>query len=525
MRIPFRYSLRTLLVVVTVLALMLGLGRYWYEQNLMSRAVDDVLENSTVERVRTPNTIEPWKVVDSAVFSQHAILEQNFQVTVDVFLAIATENTTYTDYSLKREMHALHAINVLFKRSASWSNRRYCVDRLAEILLTKPLPGKVESELIRLIRYWVGSAGINLAQRHQLVEMAKSRRIFDWAHLLVATGDREGIKLALNCDHNLHKTFYPKVVEVINNVTLLRTRWHGCLPYAETWLKNQYFVEESGLLKWPILLELPAGQQLLINYIANEAKPLPWRKYVLELLMRNASGISRLIQSLENPVFATPIGKLLGKDPGHSLTTARNKLADELNHVFWTALIDSLDPTSMSRISLSEDQVRSNAQSFEQQVFQTSSLDWLRELSGRIEFSTKEEWLAWYEQEMPTPVQHTKLLEYLLETESCPPIILGRVTAPRHLEEISPECLALYKQMLKSKKLEYAAAYALLMYTKDTDAVPVLIDSIAAQTSDNLRDNRAIYLLHNRFAVNFFWDANAWRDWWKNYQESVPRYR
>ncbi len=84
-------------------------------------------------------------------------------------------------------------------------------------------------------------------------------------------------------------------------------------------------------------------------------------------------------------------------------------------------------------------------------------------------------------------------------------------------------CLPLYLRMLHEGPYDsqYWAAHALLIYSDNLEAVPVLIKLIGQGAPDPSPgfNPGEIDLLKRRFAVNYFRDVAAWEAWWKSYEK------
>ncbi len=68
--------------------------------------------------------------------------------------------------------------------------------------------------------------------------------------------------------------------------------------------------------------------------------------------------------------------------------------------------------------------------------------------------------------------------------------------------------------------MQYWACDALLAYTDSPEAVDFAIRRIGKSTPSEAASVHPgeIHMLSRRFAVNFFWDTEAWRRWAKEYR-------
>jgi hypothetical protein len=80
-------------------------------------------------------------------------------------------------------------------------------------------------------------------------------------------------------------------------------------------------------------------------------------------------------------------------------------------------------------------------------------------------------------------------------------------------------CEPIYRGWLNSSnpEVQHLACDALLNFGQSPEAVDVAIDLIESSPPESAYwDSWAVnYLLKNCFAVNFFWDTAAWRNWAK----------
>ena len=71
-----------------------------------------------------------------------------------------------------------------------------------------------------------------------------------------------------------------------------------------------------------------------------------------------------------------------------------------------------------------------------------------------------------------------------------------------------------------SPELRYWAAYVLLSFSDDVACVPDVIAQLRSEKpTEKTGGSMPIHLLRNRFAENFFWDADAWGKWWAEQTE------
>ena len=77
------------------------------------------------------------------------------------------------------------------------------------------------------------------------------------------------------------------------------------------------------------------------------------------------------------------------------------------------------------------------------------------------------------------------------------------------------------RSRMTKQATRHFACWALLSYTEDVTCVPCVIDMIerASPADHSSSHSLTIMMLKNRFGVNFFWDTDAWRQWWSEYQE------
>jgi hypothetical protein len=213
----------------------------------------------------------------------------------------------------------------------------------------------------------------------------------------------------------------------------------------------------------------------------------------------------------------------MGGTPQASLQAAMAKLAACNGDDFWVELIDGLDaapPIPTAHPPTEIEKRVSEAMSAADARGRESRLKCLGWLTRRSDIRTSEEWHEWLHQTRPPPLAQRSLLAFVLaHPDALEHGVFLRRVVPHHLGTIPDDCVPLYERMVRegSPTGRHFACMALLLYTDKTDSVPVTIDLIEEGQRGNLAassDWGPIDLLRTRFAVNYFWDTDAWRDWW-----------
>jgi hypothetical protein len=130
------------------------------------------------------------------------------------------------------------------------------------------------------------------------------------------------------------------------------------------------------------------------------------------------------------------------------------------------------------------------------------------------------EWQTWLQKNTSLRVEQSDLLEMVANT---PELIDCNAVHRRivlwDLGYMPENCEPIYQRWLRSSNpnVQYWACDALLKFGQSPEAVDVAIDLIELSPPESMHWDKwaAIRLLKNCFAVNYFWDTAAWRDWAK----------
>jgi hypothetical protein len=222
---------------------------------------------------------------------------------------------------------------------------------------------------------------------------------------------------------------------------------------------------------------------------------LELRRLAIEQLNATVPGTELLLKASTRQEDRAALCEVIGENPQAILHATLAEHADRNGNALWSELLGT-GPT-LDRLS-------------------QGCLQWI---TGRTDLRTREEWQRWRKRNRPSPLAQRALVELVLEHPQalqCSAVL--RRIIPSHLGAIPADCVPLYERMSRdgSPVSRYYGCYALLFYTDITDVVPIVIDLVDQDWPEDMRAGSCgpILLLRDRFAVNYFWDTEAWRDWW-----------
>jgi hypothetical protein len=213
-------------------------------------------------------------------------------------------------------------------------------------------------------------------------------------------------------------------------------------------------------------------------------------------------------------------------DPRPELLQLRDYWGSPYGDWLWLVVIQGIKPgnwASMRLRMLKQGRLPADADRAVREAV-AAHLAVARELSGREDLGTPEEWDAWYRATHPELIPRARWLGRLLAHPEL--ISFGRsdeAITPKH--PLSSELAQGYCKLARAAPpgARWRVGLTLLLYCDRTDEAPLLIDDIEQQLLEHShrfaeRNTWPIRILSYRFGVNHFWDVGAWRRWWAEYE-------
>ncbi len=495
----FQFRLRTLLAAAAVLALAMGLGPMLWQRHCVNRAIDRIVEEGFVGDVLGP-------------------LRGDAQYSTAQLMRVVR-----TDENVGHRIHAIQAMKAVHSVAGSAEIRRRHLGEMIQLATDGNAPAAIERELAETIADWM-NVGVDATERTLILTRAKQvdgQLLCDWLKVLIEIGGREELEFVFQHVN----TEDEETLWAILNSSLIRCRWPGMLPHARRWLRNPA-AAECRLLEFGILNCTPEGRGILLQYILNPANPDELRRTGFEQLQGNLAGVELLLKAAQTPQGADALRQLAIPDLVVTLEAKRTELQQPLGSELWEGLIEELNPSSKFPNWLQPSPEAEEQLAKLRQRSVDDSLRCLQILSGRDDITETDDWRRWYEAESPPAFTQREILQLVSEHPELlkSGYVIRRISA-NHLGYVPTDCLPLYLQMAKDGPdgAVWWICRTLLMYTDDVTCVPHVIDAIdrTSPADGSSSHSGEIAILQNRFAVNFFWDADAWRLWWSEYQPGL----
>ena len=462
-----------------------------------------------------------WRVnpLDSNERDDFAYLLSDYERVMGRLMEVAE-----SDAPADRRVNALKTMQVISAKSGSVESRRQALPRLIELACDGQTPQPVLHAVTAIIADWIPTTGVSDKERADMRDRAvaaSGEQRVAWIPVLVAIGGREEVFLLLE----FGDTHDSSELWALYNSQFRFIKWPGMLPHVSRWIRDPVIAEYA--LDYSVLNRTEDGRLRLLEFISDEAQLPALRTQALENMVETLAGIELVAAACSDPQYAKMLSELLGRDAQVYLTKEKAKTEDRNGDDLWSQLIDGLDPAysyppSAEALPV---EVASQFKEYSEQQAQ-SSLTCLRLLSGRSDLTTQSEWRKWRESASPSVVAQSELLSLVLDDpELMANSAMFRRIVPYQFGFIPDDCVPLYERMLNSddEYMRYWACHALLAFSDSTDAARVAIDLIdESQPNDAASIHPGqIAMLQKRFAVNFFWDTDAWRAWARDPQ-SVP---
>lgn len=508
------YVWLTLLAVLLVAALTCSASYFWWRYQV-NCAVEAALEKGS-DQQWTFNPLESERKTD------YILLLSDVDRVQDTLL-----ETLATDASAARQINALETMKALLARSGSYKARERSLREILALLTSGRLRGGIKKNVLLTAADWIPSTGVTRQERAELIVMVRKLPELtpDWAKLLIAIGGRQEVLLVLQ--HG--DTHDDNLRWAIHNSWLIGTRWPGILPYLKKWLEDPV-IADGRVLGSSTLEFTTRGRRILLEYATDSSHPRKLRQRAIESLQTNLVGVGLLLDAAKDSETSRLLDEALGEDAIVALQASQASLrqynADEL----WTELIEGLAATYWLPTSSGTPDPPEVKKLYEELSRENVKLSFriLERLTGKSDLQTQQEWRAWYLETNPGEVPQSQLVQLIIDHPEllASPTMLRRIS-PIKIGGIPPDCMPLYKEMLRDGPpySKYEASRVLLRLSDDLEAVPVvieLIDNSVHSDSASVHPGE-ISLLQGRFAVNYYWDTDAWRKWWKVYKPKAMR--
>ena len=508
MRKLLRFRVRTVLMLVAAIALLLTASPWlWWRYNVHS-ALEATLADG-------PDVFWEVNPLQSGTSDEYAYLQSDHDRVSARLIEIAE-----SDERIDRRINAVKTMRALAALSGSHENRKRLLPQLIELACDSQTPPSLISETAETIADWIPSTGVTAEERGHMRARAISaggQERIAWIHVLDAIGGREEILLMIEYGDSIE----PDQFGAVWNSHFRGVKWSGLLPHIDRWIQNPAIADHA--LDFSVLSHTSNGRSVLLDFVSVPTQPQSSRTKAVEQLAETLAGIDLLTSACTDQGFADDLSDLLDRDSLTYLAAERTTIFSRNGDDLWNQLIDGLDPNYWLPASLPtarnplppevEAQYAKLCDRYAQ-----SSLACLRHLSNSPELTTQSEWRDWLEVESPDVVPLSDLLSTVVDhPELLENSTVLRRLVPYHLGSIPDDCIPIYEQMLRSENvtMQYWACQALLAFSDSEEAIDVAIDLIdQSKPSDSASSHPgAIAMLQRRFAVNFFWDTDAWRNW------------
>jgi hypothetical protein len=382
-----------------------------------------------------------------------------------------------------------------------------------------------------------------------------SMALWGWAAFAESIGGREELDLFFELARSPDR----EIVGLFERIGLRATRWPGMLerarrliadpgPIGREAVRAVDTIREvaSPLDEWalglPILVVREEGREFLLAYAEDDTHPIALRRKAIHILKRDAFGLALLIRACDDPKRRPAVAALFGNDTKNLVGSSGGDTLDLDNwpiQPYATNAADPADPRPELKRLLAEHDRECNPwreliQDAEPGQYAGGFVDdqpregdpgsrsmlAIRRLEALVpppRPKTPAEWFAWFKANPPPPIAWSTWFAALEKV----PDDRSRLDHPYGLLTVPADCIPILARMARSSPGAFhaGAAQLLLIKSERADEAPMLFDLIEARLKrdpDKLsaRDPEIIRTLRRRFAVNFFWDADAWRAWW-----------
>lgn len=508
-----RQNLRSVIVALVALSIVAPLTwQAWWRWK-----VDAALEAALTHGPNFDRHIRrrSWysDTVSSKKSDNFAYLVGDYERVIPRLMKVAEGDT-----STARRLNAVRTIGSLVSRTDSFEVCQQHMPMVLTLAFQDGTPLELEAELAALVNYWIPITGLSEAERRAIRDLASSRSNVGqthWFRVLGSIGGREEVELLIRlADRNEASRR-----AVITDSGFLDLAWKGLLPHAQTWLADP--AVSPLVVNLVVFLRFPEGREALRSAMLDESQPTQTRRAAFNRLSDIPISMELLEEAIRDDTIANELDVLMDFDCREHLAVKRAEMHERNGKRLWEELIAGLD-IDYWLPNTGDDwpkYVLDEHQKFREKSVR-ETLTALRCLSGQANLTTAEDWRTWLRENSSPHVDQDVLLELVAnrpELILCIPILRRIVLGD--LGYMPTNCEPIYQRLLDSRNpnVRYWSCDALLKFGQSQEAVDIAIDLIELSPPDvkSSMESAAINLLKNCFAVNYFWDTVAWRDWAK----------
>lgn len=488
MRNRWQFNIRTLLISIALVAFLFA---------IVPPLVWRWKVNSAIEELVTAGP-ERYQTFTPLLLSDH-------HRVLNCLLDISQSGDSHL-----RRVNALKAIRAVAYRKDSLDGRQRLLPKLITLACKTETVPSVSTAAAEIIGDWIAATGATQEERTRIVrraEFATGHERIAWVKVLDGICGRQEVELLLRFGDSHEDALRLAVC----NSQFKQNTWPGMLPQVGQWIYDPVIADSS--LEFSVLSQTPDGRELLLKYLCDDLQPLASRMKALDGLKQSVAGVKLLKTACSNDdKMASQFSRLLKKDCQQAFEIELQKLLNRNGEELWEELVGGLDPTYWFPRSSGAWVPAEREQNVKW------SLECIHLLSENTNLTTQDECRRWLQSTPPIVVEQSSLLRMVVaHPELAHQSAIRRRLVPVHLGYIPEECVSLYHQLIVTNEMPYRelACEALLNYTDSPEAIEVAIDLID-QSSPNEHASvspKAIHTLTRRFAVNYFWDIDAWRKW------------
>lgn len=489
------------LIAISIVAPLTGLA--WWRWKV----------NSAFNEAITGDSDPAWWFQFGTLSDGDHYLLSDYKRVMARLMAVADKDTSF-----KQRVNAVLTMRRLSVHNSSLKIRQQFLPQLVILACHDDTPPQLETELAGFISDWILSTDVSDAERQQIRNRATRFRGAEqshWIPVLGMIGGRQETELLIQLAENDETSREA----VISRSGLVNSSWKQLLPHAQAWLADPNV--SSFAVDLVVLSRFPKGRESLLSAMLDERQPALTRQKAFHELARTPISLDLLEVTVRDDAIANEIDALMEFDCREHLADKRREMSERNGKRLWEELIAGLSleywlPNASNKFPEPVlDQVREFR---EQQVSVTLAA--LRRLAGKADLTTTTEWHIWLQQNSTATIEQSVLLELV---ENTPELIecaaVNRRIKLWDLGYMPENCEPIYRRWLNSSNstVQYWACDALLKFGQSPEAVDVAIDLIGGSPPESQSWNEmgAIRLLTKCFAVNYFWDIAAWREWAK----------
>jgi hypothetical protein len=445
------------------------------------------------------------------------------------------------------------------------------MDRALRQALSGTLTSGDETSCVWLVKRLGMTLGLDERQRSAILERTRAlahdpgagERLPEWLSLVGAVGGRAEISLLLELGDPRDPTPAEGLLERIDETEsvliqsnrrsrLRMSRVATLLDHVRRSIDNR--ADALAALDYSILPCTVAGRRLLLEVVLDPRRDDAVRQKAMRLLKRQRAGIELLLNACKDPAHRRILGRLYGPEdesPTRSPvatsrkrdnfwpTTVKNaddprpellKLskAREKASISWDDVLEGLHPLSWAYLDRMRREGTSAAVvAATRQAAFNGTLTIARELAGRNDLATLQDWRHWRRTTNPPPIARERWLDRLLAH----PELMAFAEFSRFIpsgDSVAPDSIPVLARLARSAPAgkRWIPGKTLLLYCDRVEEAPLLIGDIEQELRDHPRwfaerNTMPIQVLRDRFGVNHFWDVAAWRRWWAEYDRGL----